>query len=560
MEHGSYYQKLPEAERLFLAYVEKLAALPVMLEVVLEHVSEALAEICPYLHIGKVEGIMDTPPNRLVPDGITSRRLLFSDGIVDVFNPISITYDTEEGGKITYEFYWSSSNPITEEGRFWTGCVAEMLYLYMGRARISSMLHSSMGTDPITGLPNMGAFFSQVERIIEAGRIMDYVAAYFNIRNFKYINKLVSFQDGNGVMRQYAGKVRALIGHDEVIARLGGDNYVVLVRKDRSEDFLNKLEKIHVDVATTSGVRSVPLSVRVGIYEVDRPLHVADEIMTPISIAQQVCRENVTASRIYYTPEMAKRVFHEKKVSMDFTRALAEGQFHAYYQPKIRLSDGSLCGAEALARWELKGEVILPGKFVPMLEKDGTVRQLDFEMLRQTCEMISKWIEAGKEPVPISVNMSRWHLKDENFVETIREIAASYQVPPKWIEIEVTETVDFEEYHVMLDVLQRLKDLGFSTSIDDFGSGYSSLTLLHRIDVDVIKLDQSFLWEQSAKGNILIRNVIRMAKELGIAVLAEGVETVEHRDFLMACNCDMAQGFLYAMPLRKEEFERRAFS
>ena len=112
----------------------------------------------------------------------------------------------------------------------------------------------------------------------------------------------------------------------------------------------------------------------------------------------------------------------------------------------------------------------------------------------------------------------------------------------------------------MLEVLQRLKELGFSTSIDDFGSGYSSLTLLHRIDVDVIKLDQSFLWEQSEKGNILIRNVIRMAKELGIAVLAEGVETMQHRDFLMDCNCDMAQGFLYAMPLRKEEFERRAFS
>ena len=560
MNKGSYFQSLPELERQFLLFVDELSTAPAAYDVLVDNIGSALSHICPILDIGKVEALLETPSNALYPEGVSGRKLLYSDGVVNVFNPLVSEYSTDEGGRVVFEFYWRNIGSISEQKRFWTDVMAEMLYLYMGRARISSMLRRSMETDQTTGLSNLGGFISTINRFIKSGRIMDYAAAYFNICNFKYINQLVSFQDGDSVMRQYASKVSALVGPDEMVARLGGDNYVVLVRKEGLEVFLDQLDNITVEVATTSGVKHVPLSVRVGIYQIDRPIHAPGELMTPISVAQQICRENKNIRKVYYTPDMSKQVFHEKKVVMDFNRALEEGQFHAYFQPKVDLSNGRLCGAEALARWEIRGEVILPAKFVPMLEKDGTVCRLDYEMLAQTCDMISGWKKKGLTPVVISVNMSRWHLKEADFVDRIEEIVKQYDVEPEWIEIEVTETVDFEEYNTMLKVLTDLKNRGFNTSIDDFGSGYSSLTMLHRLEVDVIKLDQGFLWEQSEKGNILIKNIINMAKELGVKVLAEGVETTQHRDFLNSCGCDMAQGFLYAKPLRREEFERRAFS
>ncbi|MBO4336976.1 MAG: EAL domain-containing protein [Lachnospiraceae bacterium] len=559
MEKGNYFNSLRGLEKSFFMFVDALSAAPAKQDAILEHIGFALSYICPSLHIGKVEAMIESPPNVLYPEGMNGRKLLYSDGVVNVFNPVRNEFMTEEKGKVIYEFYWKNNGSISEEKQFWTSVVGEMLFLYMGRARISSMLQNAMGTDMTTGLPNLSMFIGQVEEIIHRGRIMDYAAAYFNIRNFKYINQLVSFQDGDAVMRQYAGKVTELMGPGELIARLGGDNYVVLIRKEGCEAFLDQLDKITVTVATGSGVRRIPLSVRVGVYQIDRPLHVADEIMSPISVAQQICRENKNLRRVYYTQDMAQKIFHEKKVVMDFSKAIEEGQFKAYYQPKVSLSDGRLCGAEALARWEQRGRVIEPSGFVPMLEKDGTICRLDYEMLRQCCEFISSALKSGRKPVVISVNMSRWHLKEHDFVDRVSSILREYDLDPGWIEIEVTETVDYEEYNTMLEVLTELKKRGFHTAIDDFGTGYSSLTMLHRLEVDVIKLDQSFLWERSEKSSIMIRNIIKMSKELGVEVLAEGVETTEHRDFLIESGCDMAQGFLYSKPMKRDEFEKRAF-
>ncbi|MCR5282768.1 MAG: GGDEF domain-containing phosphodiesterase [Lachnospiraceae bacterium] len=560
MEKGMFFEQLSQREQGFLNFIDRMSKVPARIEVMLEQVSEALAVICPQLGIGKVELTLDSPANKLYPNGLSGRRMLFSGGVVDVFHPYVQRFITEEGGELIIEFYKKDNATISEEEDFWIAMIARMLYLFMGRARISSMLRMSMEIDQGTGLPNVAEYLRRMAELIERGVIMDYAACFFNIRNFQYINKLVNYQSGDEVMCQYAGKAAALMKNGEVLARLGGDNYVALVKKQNLETFLDGLDALTVDVAVHSGVRTVSLPARVGIYEIDRAQIHPGEVMLNISVAQQICREGKGRTRVYYSQEMSQEVLYEKKVSLDFNKALEEGQFRAYYQPKVDLSNGRLCGAEALARWERKGEVLLPGRFVPMLEKDGAICRLDFEMLRQTCEMISTWIAKGLTPLVISINMSRWHLREADFVDEVCKVLQEYQVDPKWIEIEVTETVDYEEYQTMISVLTRLQEKGFSTAIDDFGSGYSSLTMLHKMDVDVIKLDQGFIWEQTEKGNIMVRNLIRMAKELGIKVLAEGVETVEQRDFLTQSGCDMAQGFLYAMPLKKEEFERRAFS
>ena len=561
MKNEEVLNQLPEIEKCFFRFWNKLTTISIQGEKVYAALSDALIQVCPILHISKIEVMINAPANRVYPEGVSGRRLLYSDGVADVFHPLTEEFTTEEGGDVRFELFWARGSKQNEEVLFWAYQVIQVLYMFLGRARISKMLHLSMKTDHTTGLPNLSVYLHRIEELIQMGRIMDYAAVFFNIRNFKYINTIVSnYQDGDGIMRQYTAKATALLESDEIMARLGGDNYVVLVRKNRLDLFLDKLDEIVVNVATAGGVKRIPLTARCGIYLIDRPIAHAGEIMMPISVAQQIARESGRGQRVYYDRNMSREVLNEKKVALDFGRGLEEGQFHAYYQPKIDLENGRLCGAEALARWEIKGEVVPPARFVPILEKDGTICRLDFEILRQACEMLSKWRQRGAALIPVSVNMSRWHLKDADFVDDLIKIVENSGIEPKWIEIEVTETVDYEEYQTMLEILVELKKRGFSTSIDDFGSGYSSLTMLHKMDVDVLKLDQSFLWDSGKKRDILVRNVIRMAKELGIKVLAEGVETIQHRDFLIANGCDMAQGYYYAMPLRQDEFEKRAFS
>ncbi|MCR5417504.1 MAG: GGDEF domain-containing phosphodiesterase [Lachnospiraceae bacterium] len=560
MIKGDYFKQFPKAQQQFIFFLERISKIPVREEALLSQMGDALLLVCPEIGISKVEVVMEGPSNLVYPEGVTGRKLLFSYGVADLFNPLTKRFTTEEGGSVEFEIFWRRGNKESEEKIFWALLIMETLFLFMGRARISTMLNLSMRTDHPTGLPNVGFFFQKIEELVARGRTIDYAAIFFNVRNFKYINTLVNYPDGDAVMRQYAVKAKALLEPEEVIARLGGDNYVVLVHKKHLEEYLDGLDAIVVSVATPSGVKNINLQARCGIYLIDRPVRSPGEIMLPISIAQQVARESGNLNRVYYDRNMSKEVLEEKKIALDFGKGLEEGQFHAYYQPKVMLENGRLCGAEALARWEVKGQVRMPDDFIPIIEKDGSVCKLDFEILRQTCEMIASWKQKGWTPFPISVNMSRWHLRESDFVDQVYQIVSECGIEPKWIEIEITETLDYEEYQTMINVLNKLKEKGFLTSIDDFGSGYSSLTMLHKMDVDIIKLDQGFLWDEGPKRDILIRNIIRLAKELGIKVLAEGVETTAHRDFLIQNDCDMAQGFLYAMPLRRDEFEKRAFS
>ncbi|MCR4690482.1 MAG: bifunctional diguanylate cyclase/phosphodiesterase [Lachnospiraceae bacterium] len=560
-QQEAIFKNLSKVGQKYLIMVDEMARMPDMEKDPWDLLSENMMDFCRMLEIGKVEMILDVPAGRLHGEEGNGRRLIFSDGVVNIFHPYSKTFSMGEAeGKVTFEIYWKRDEHIPEESLFWAEILADHLFIHLGLMRLNLMLKRALGTDHTTGLPTVDTYLTRIQELIDQKKIMDYSAAFFNIRNFRYINKLVDYQSGDDVMCQYADKVSDLLDQGEMLARLGGDNYVVLVRKERLETFLDRLDELWVDVATHSGVRRIYLPARVGIFNCERSTKKPGEVMLAISCAMQVTRLKGKGNRVYYTPDMSQELLYEKKVSLDFVNALEQGQFRAYYQPKIDLETGKVCGAEALARWEKRSEVLLPARFVPMLEKDGAVCKLDFEILRQTCEMIAGWKAKGYEPVPISINMSRWHLRDRDLSSRVDEVLARYDIEPKWIEIEITETVDYEEYVLMKEIMSQFRKKGYLTSIDDFGSGYSSLNMLHKMEVDILKLDRGFLWEESEKAKVLIRNVIRMAKDLGITVLAEGVENTSQRDFLIASGCDMAQGFLYAMPLKKEDFERRAFS
>lgn len=550
----------------FAEFTRELFRLPMQIEQYMVGLHGPLHVICPFLSVGRIEMWIDAPSTELVPNGLKQKKLIYNNGIIELTDAYKKEFRTEEGGLSTWIFYPIKGEFFGENEIKWLDMVAEMLFVYGGRARMGGLLTQALRTDMMTGLPNVAEFLEHGNRLIAKHKITQYTAIYYNIKNFKYVNQIVAYRNGNQVMVQYAKKANAFMQGEEMLARLGGDNYIALVHNDRLEAFLTYLGDIWVDVATAAGVKQIPLGFRAGITPITGSVHHIGEIITSCSVALQIAKDEATSDIVYYTDELSKRVMHDKKVQLQFERALENGEFVAFLQPKVYMKTGEICGAEALARWIHEGQIVSPAAFIPVLERDGSICQLDFEILRQTCAYIKKWTDQGKKPVCISVNMSRLHLTDPNFIEDLIQIVDSYQIDHKYIEIELTETASYEEYNVMVDLNTKLKAAGFMTSIDDFGTGYSSLTLLKRLDVDVLKLDRSFLWEINRdetvdeKDRIVIKGVIQMANDLGIHVLAEGVETTKQRDFLVENACSIAQGFLYAKPMQVDEFEKMSFA
>lgn len=551
------------ASKAFVAFFNTLLEAPIDIKRCFDTMGRAIEYLTEELPIGKVEVKINAPANRMVPNGERRKKVLFHKGETASKPDIHLRFETEVGGQTVFDIYAPSGYEYTEQEKAGLELVAKQLFVFIGRARSGMMFTRVMQEDGLTGIPNLTTFYTHGNRLASLGKLSKYDAFYFNVRNFKYINRMVDYQGGDNVMIQYAHQVCDFLIEDEMIARLGGDNYVALIRRDRTKAFLQYLRDIMVEVETSAGKQQVNLSAVCGIYEIEDQVTQMGDVMTAISTAIQAAKQVYKQEYVYYTPELSSRILYEKKVAQEFVENMADGKFITYLQPKMDLRKGNICGAEALARWKYQGKVVDPEWFIPMLEKDGAVCMLDFEILRQVCALISQWKKRGKEPIRISVNLSGWNLHSKTLVADIMGILKEYDVEPKYIEIELTETMDYREYSIMADLFKELKENGITTSIDNFGLGFSSMNMIKDLDVDVLKLDKQIIADMNGdegfKTQVMIENVIDMAKRLGMKVLAEGVETTEQRDFLRKAECDVAQGFLYATPMRIDEFERRIY-
>ena len=252
-----------------------------------------------------------------------------------------------------------------------------------------------------------------------------------------------------------------------------------------------------------------------------------------------------------------KSELHKKQsIEDDMMNALLDGQFVMYLQPKFSISTKRIIGAEALARWihPEKG-MISPADFVPVFEENGFILKLDQIIWESACRKIREWIDKGIEPVPISVNISREYIHTFDVVGEMLHLVNKYDIPIKLLELEITETTDSEG---VSDVVQKMKDAGFTMLMDDFGSGYSSLNMLQKTQFDVLKIDRGILSElmESSRGRKIISHTISMSRDIGLDIIAEGVETPEQASFLSDCGCDSAQGFYYSKPITQEEFDK----
>ena len=437
------------------------------------------------------------------------------------------------------------------------------LISFIPREHFVTSIKTDMMVDLTVGIPNLSGYLEYAAKLLMSGRIADYDAMYFNIHNFKFINNIFSYTEGNEVISQYANRLIAELKDDEMLARLGGDNFVVFIRKENADNFIKLLENTNINIETSSGnKRKLNFTAKIGAAHLDG-IRNPGEVMHRVSVAYQSIKSRKDIQSIYFCDDLLEREMQMQEIIHGFDKAIANREFVVYYQPKVEISEKKLIGAEALVRWNRHGEIVNPIKFIPTLEKEGKVCELDFYVLEEVCRMLKERQDSGKELVCISSNFSRKHLDDPYFVQKVTDIVDKYGVGHEFIEIELTESEEFSDYGAMSVFVDEFRRKGFKTSIDDFGTGYSTMKMLQRTSLDIVKIDRSFIplsenYPEKEKALYILRDMVRMTRDLGMKVIAEGVEDDVQLDYLKEMNCDYVQGYVFDKPLPESEFEKRA--
>ncbi len=411
--------------------------------------------------------------------------------------------------------------------------------------------------DDLTRAPNENAFKERATELLLENPEIPYMITCFDLMNFRYINEGYGHLKADMLLRDITSALRESYSYNETFGRLSADRFVGLVVDDERIVERKQFIAERVAKATEEIGMKYPIKFKTGIYYVrDRNEPISDMI-DKANLARKSVVTSARNLEAEYREQLMEETRKQERVESRMHEALDKGEFRPYLQPKWNMATDQISGAEALIRWvDSKGNVIPPGEFIPVFEKNGFIEQVDFYMLDAICKYIREMIDQGREVYPVSINQSRYLLYDPNYIMKVQEIMLKYKVPKGLIELEITETVFFNEKERMLEVMRNLKEFNMNLSIDDFGSGYSSLNLLRDIPFDVLKIDRGFLDEstQSDSGKWILRKIVEMADGLNLKVICEGVETHEQVEMLLDIGCIYAQGFLYSRPIPLEEF------
>lgn len=524
----------------------------------MQMIRDSFHYIAEEIPIGKLTAQIAAPQTILEPAGKNSTiSVVCCELCEDV--PYTETFHTAENGSAVISSYAQKGHLWTDEEKDSLRFLSQIIFLLCGRSRLIRLMQRTSVTDLLTGTYNTRGFMRIGEGLFAKGILCEYTGLFINIKNFNYINQAVGPKGGDGILHDYAQIIQEELLPDEALSRLGGDNFTALVHSERIEDFLRFMSNIKITVPYNESVRTFDICAKIGICKAEKE-QTMGELMNAMASAIHTAKSSGQKDYVWFQPQMLSNALHDKEISILFPKALQNHEFVVYYQPKVTLANNQLCGCEALVRWIRNGEIVSPMEFIPVLEHEGSICKLDFYMLELVCKDIQKWLASGIEPVRVSVNFSKVHLHNENLANDIIAVLQKYQIDSKYIEVELTEMSGYENYETLFDFVQAMKHNGVSTSIDDFGTGYSSLNLLKDLNVDVIKLDKSFLnnvENHNRTDEIVIKNIVNMVNELNMEVIAEGVETPFQAEFLRNVNCCMAQGFLFDRPLPHDEFEKR---
>ena len=414
--------------------------------------------------------------------------------------------------------------------------------------------------DPLTGAYNTQTFFEKIDKLIKNRPNEQYCILRFDVAGFKAINESFGLEEGNRLLRGIARLIRQrLISEKEIFARLTADVFAICLTGG-SERSLQLVQALTLRLEHYSDTFRVKLFF--GICPVENPRTPAHILCDWAYLAQKTVKGSDIVNFAFYDDALRKRLHDESYITDQMYEALEKHQFKLFLQPKVQISSGRIVGAEALVRWQHPTDgLILPGRFIPLFERNGFILRLDAYIWEQTCKTLRTWLDKKYDPTPISVNVSRLHFNDDDLTAKLVSLMNKYNLPRHMLELELTESAFFANEPRLIKLMDELRAAGFGFSMDDFGTGYSSLSTLRDLPFSVVKLDRAFISDGTTnrRGQIVARNTIALAHDLDMSIVAEGVETKEHARFLLNSGCNCAQGFYYSRPVDTAEFEVLCF-
>lgn len=521
--------------------------------------NKILEPICKFLRISRISSAVfdstcDSTTIKSAP------HIYYDDGNADSTRVLKFTENNVRACKANYSFMQSKSGQDwSEEEVQQIEAFEKLIYTFCDRSYASTIAKDLSMFDNDLMIYPLTFFLATVKNLIRQGRIGEFGGVYFNIKHFSSINDRFGRDCATNIMKLFIHGIQEKILYEECICRVGGDNFVVLFKKDNLNIIKNYLSGMPI---TFNDGETVTVTTTAGYYMIPEVTESATDVMDRISTAYQLAKSVYKRPFLFYDDEIMQHQTHVKEIEMMFPSAIENEEFKVFYQPKTQLNNYQLAGAEALCRWFRNGKVISPGEFIPVLEGSKAICTLDFYMLDHVCRDIRRWLDEGREAVKVSVNLSRLHLGDEDLLESILRIIDKYKVPHHFIEIELTETTTDVDYKELKKIVYGLREQDISTSVDDFGVGYSSLNLIREMPWNVLKIDKSFLPTQEEEDNDpskvkMLRHIITMSQDLGLECIVEGVETAEQVKLLKDCKCYLAQGFYFDRPLPVKEFEQK---
>ncbi|MDY0204467.1 MAG: EAL domain-containing protein [Desulfovibrio desulfuricans] len=425
--------------------------------------------------------------------------------------------------------------------------------------RIQVLLHRDM----LTGLPNLYKFRQDCAKLLADTGKHAYVLLFGDICQFKAINDQFGFSSGDRLLRAYGDILRSNVGEGELCARASADMYSMFLRYEGWELLLARLRHMDDSLDIWRQKEEMPYKVKTvyGAYIVSGTEGRDVQLMLDLAnYARREAKRNGSTSLMLYDEQMRQETLLHQELNGRLETALREGELVPWYQIKVDMRTGAIIGSEALVRWKhpTRG-LLMPDSFIPLFERNGLIMDIDMHVFTQVCKAMQSWRLRNLPLYTVSCNFSRVHFDRPGFPRQLAEIADRYAIPHELLEVEITESAIMKNPEAAWLRLIQLKQYGFKTAIDDFGAGYSSLGLVQMLNADVIKIDRSFVLRDlpGQRAQTVLGNIIRMALDLEMSVICEGVETAEQAAILMRLGCFKAQGYYYAKPEPEHEFEAR---
>lgn len=469
---------------------------------------------------------------------------------------------------LTYNEIYKNVDSVTKNifiviGALFLILIAVDLFAFIREKKCNIALENLIDTDDLTGNISYSKFLEKAQDLLNVSENQKIAIFYGDIKNFKFINDTYGYDVGDRLLIYISNTIKEMLEGYGYYARISGDNFAVIAKYNHKEDFI-ELIYAALDKFSDFPVLSkenYKLEMYVGVYCVDdfenKPK--LTEMIDRANMAQKSIKGSNEYHLAFYNDEIRERIIAEKDIENKMVTALENGEFVVFYQPKYNVKTGEISGAEALVRWNSPERgLLLPGKFIALFEQNGFIVNLDQYVFETVCKNVREWLDKGKKVVPISINVSRIQFYRLDFIKRYTKIKHKYKIPDGLLELEFTESIVLENVELLQKIVNNLKENGFVCSIDDFGSGYSSLNILKNLPMDILKLDKLFFQNSDNldRDKALIASVVTMARALKMKTVSEGIETWNQVNFLKEIGCDIIQGYVYSEPISKKRFEQ----